>query len=323
MERARSRGWKSPPRRVVIVDNWNYEGFVSLRRPLCAEFRHTRDKLRALFSEIFSSARSPLISLHFIFPPFCPIFFFFFIFNSIFSFSTLTTTHCSAKFSFVRAPVMEVGDFRLMSDNCVRLHFRRELISAPFRVVFIRFRTVVVDRASFSGRATRNKEISAQLSIRPAPIYSSIFVCYHADRAKSGTSPRRLPRDSSPLGLTLLPSPSVSLLAIQSRCRHKICGRTSRLWTARGAASRRVYKGRHLRVILRPLKRSFHISRSRIRIAELVFRGSERAGGDPSPPLGSSPTPPCDQRGRYFAPAKKRKVGAEMRSPSFRSTLLQ
>lgn len=127
----------------------------------------------------------------------------------------------------------------------------------------------------FLGRASHNKEISMRLSIRPAPIYPSIFVCYYADRVKSGAL----------LGLSLAsrvlwdsPSSRVSLPAIQSRCRDKICGRTSRLWTARGAASRCVYKDRHLRVILRPLKRSFHISRSRIRIAELVFRGLERAG---------------------------------------------
>jgi len=34
-----------------------------------------------------------------------------------------------------------------------------------------------------------SKEISVRLSIHPAPIYPSIFVCYYADRVKSGTSP--------------------------------------------------------------------------------------------------------------------------------------
>lgn len=149
------------------------------------------------------------------------------------------------------------------------------------------------------------------LSIQPAPIYPSIFVCYYADRVKSGTA---TPRESSPLGLAF---PSPSLPAIQSRCRDKICGRTSRLWTARGAASRRVYKARHLRVILRPLKRSFHISRSRIRIAKLVFRGLRTGGGDPSPPNRSSLSSQCPRvtgGEETLAPAKKRKVDAEARS---------
>lgn len=48
---------------------------------------------------------------------------------------------------------------------------------------------ILFNRIDFLAPMNRNKEISMRLSIQPVSIYSSIFVCYYADRVKSGMPP--------------------------------------------------------------------------------------------------------------------------------------